>query len=335
MSFDETEFSESKYAKLIAKKFNTQHVEIKLSPQIFLDNIKSALDDMDHPSGDGVNSWVVSKYTKKQNVKMVFSGLGGDELFMGYPFYRNIIKLYKFNAIFKANKYLKIIISFVLNIFSKSSNSIKKVKQLLKINNPSFKDFYQIARQNFLDEDLKNILNFDIPKNHSEDSKKEENILKNNSHNSSKISVLEIENYLNNILLRDTDQMSMAHSLEVRVPFLDHNFVELVLSINDQFKNSNSPKKLLFESFKELIPDEIFYRKKMGFTFPFDKWLRNELFNFSDQMIKNLSKRKYFNSTYIIKIWKDFNNKKIKVPFTKIWSLIVLEYWLQKNNISE
>ena len=73
----------------------------------------------------------------------------------------------------------------------------------------------------------------------------------------------------------------------------------------------------------------------MGFTFPFDKWLRNELFNFSDQMIKNLSKRKYFNSIYIIKIWKDFNNKKIKVPFTKIWSLIVLEYWLQKNNISE
>ena len=66
VSFDETEFSESKYAKLIAKKFNTQHVEIKLSPQIFLDNIKSALDDMDHPSGDGVNSWVVSKYTKKQ-----------------------------------------------------------------------------------------------------------------------------------------------------------------------------------------------------------------------------------------------------------------------------
>ncbi|MBT3463697.1 asparagine synthase (glutamine-hydrolyzing), partial [archaeon] len=88
ISFNDNEYSESKYARLVSKQFNTDHTEINLKPETFLNYIPNALNDMDHPSGDGPNSWVVSKFTRKQGVKMVFSGLGGDELFAGYKSFK-------------------------------------------------------------------------------------------------------------------------------------------------------------------------------------------------------------------------------------------------------
>ena len=93
----------------------------------------------------------------------------------------------------------------------------------------------------------------------------------------SKISALEIETYLQNVLLRDADQMGMANSLEIRVPFLDHNLVEYVLSLPNELKFPSSPKKLLIDSTNGWIPDEIIQRKKMGFILPWESWMKNEL----------------------------------------------------------
>lgn len=95
VTFDESEFSESKYAQLIAKKFNTDHHEIKLNPSDFLKELPNALKAMDHPSGDGPNTFIVSKATKEAGITMALSGLGGDELFAGYDVFKRSLELNK------------------------------------------------------------------------------------------------------------------------------------------------------------------------------------------------------------------------------------------------
>src|SRR5690606_32626138 len=93
----------------------------------------------------------------------------------------------------------------------------------------------------------------------------------------SRISVAEISTYMQNVLLRDADQMSMANGLEVRVPFLDHELVELVMGVPDIFKNPTQPKKLLTDIYHDFLPKEIYQRKKMGFVLPYESWLKNDL----------------------------------------------------------
>src|SRR5690606_11559669 len=101
---------------------------------------------------------------------------------------------------------------------------------------------------------------------------------KEKGHFISQISRAEFYHYLQSVLLRDADQMSMASALEVRVPFLDHHLVEFVLSLPDEYKQKqNIPKSLLVESLNGLLPEEIIYRKKMGFVLPWKQWIKQEL----------------------------------------------------------
>ena len=203
------------------------------------------------------------------------------------------------------------------------------------MNEYDFKENYLLTRQSLLDSQLNKILK---PKYYY--SNINDRILINdygfdNSHFISKVSTAEFDSYMNNILLRDTDQMSMAHGLEVRVPFLDHNLVDLILSINDKNKYPKTTKKLLIDSLQGLLPKYVYDRPKMGFTFPWEKWLKNELFEFSDNLIKSLSKRKFFNQAEIENLWLDFCNGSPISSFSRIWPLIVLEYWLEKNEIND
>lgn len=144
----------------------------------------------------------------------------------------------------------------------------------------------------------------------------------------------EIGTYTQNVLLRDSDQMSMVHALEVRVPFFDHELVEYALSVPDRFKFPTYPKQLLVESLDPLLPKEIVHRKKMGFSFPWDEWLRSSLLKWCDKRINQLAERKVLNGEMIIGLWTQFRQNSKEVPWIKIWLLAVLEEWLQNNNIN-
>ena len=98
-----------------------------------------------------------------------------------------------------------------------------------------------------------------------------------------KVSLAEGNSYLQNVLLRDSDQMSMAHALEVREPFLDHELCEWVWSVDDDNKFPNYPKQLLVEALGDLLPSEIVHRPKMGFTFPWARWMKNELKSYCEE----------------------------------------------------
>jgi len=334
ITFDESEYSEAKYAQLIAKKFNTDHHEIKLTPTDFLNELPNSLKAMDHPSGDGPNTYIVSKATKNAGITMALSGLGGDELFAGYAIFKRSLELNK-------KKWLNVLPTIIRKsggtLLKKAKPSIEsnKVAELLSLSSLNFNNTYPLSRQVLLDEQIKSILKQDIlPLNSVHEIISSFNKI-DDLHQISQVSCAEVSSYMQNVLLRDTDQMSMAHALEVRVPFLDYTLVEYVLNLSDQYKYPVTPKKLLIDSLGELLPDEIVNRPKMGFVLPWNNWMKNELKSFCEEKIISLSKRKSFNEAGLTKLWNDFMANKPTISWSRIWILVVLENWLQTNSIDE
>jgi asparagine synthase (glutamine-hydrolysing) len=332
VTFDESEFSEAKYAQLIARKFNTSHHEIKLTSKDFLNELPNALKAMDHPSGDGPNTFVVSKATKNAGITMALSGLGGDELFAGYDVFKRVLELNKKQWLRGMPLIMRRAGGNIISTF-KSGIAIEKISVLLNQQKINFDSFYPLSRQVLMDERIKSIVNYNQLKENRVAKIIEQIQLTENLETISKTSIAEISTYMQNVLLRDTDQMSMAHALEVRVPFMDHKLVEYVLGVQDKFKMPTSPKKLLVDSMGDLLPPEIVNRPKMGFTLPWKNWMKKELKAFCEEKIFALSKRNSFNETEVIKLWKEFLVDNPSITWSRIWYLVVLENYLQENGI--
>lgn len=330
VTFDEKQFDESTYSNLIAKRFNTVHHEIKLSVDDFKTELPNALNALDHPSGDGPNTYVVTKHTKEAGVTMALSGLGGDELFAGYEIFTRTINLKNYQWLNYIPASMKSSLGYMMKTF-KPGVSSEKIKQLLKGGKLNFQSTYHLSRQVLLDEQILKLLHSDaLPANAAK------NIIaaiEPNDKILSQVSIAEMATYMQNVLLRDTDQMSMAHALEVRVPFLDHELIEYVFALPDSFKYPVTPKKLLVDSLKGLLPNEIIDRPKMGFTFPWSTWMKNELKGFCEERIHSIANRSVFNKNEVLKLWEHFLNDDPKVTWSRVWCLIVLENWLNENNI--
>ena len=148
------------------------------------------------------------------------------------------------------------------------------------------------------------------------------------------ISCAEINTYMQNVLLRDTDQMSMAHALEVRVPFLDYALVEYILQVRDGVKYPHSPKQLLVESVGNLLPKGFTQRPKMGFVLPWNYWMQNELKSFCQSRLQWLSKYDYFQSFELKHKWERFLANDPSVTWSRIWTLVALGDWLKTNHIN-
>ncbi len=329
VSFDEGEFSEAKYAKQIAEKFNTQHHEIKLTPNDFLKQLPEALAAIDHPSGDGPNSYIVSKATKNAGITMALSGLGGDELFAGYDIFKRYYDLEK-------KGWLNLVPAkgLVGKLLAAKKKSVQgdKTSEILNLDTINGFNAYPVNRKLFNQTDYQSLLR----ENYNAD-----NFIKNiikksetdSKHILSRVSLFEIQTYMQNVLLRDTDQMSMAVALEVRVPFLDYKLVEFVLGINDEYKYPHTPKKLLIDSLGDLLPDNIVNRPKMGFTLPWKEWLKGDLKDFCEDNIAQFSKRSFVNREAVLLIWNRFLNNDPKITWSRVWHLVILNNWINTNQI--
>jgi len=139
--------------------------------------------------------------------------------------------------------------------------------------------------------------------------------------------------YLGHTLLRDTDQMSMAHALEVRVPFLDHRLVETVLSIPDQWKEPSTPKKLLTDALQGLLPEALTQREKMGFVLPWEHWMRGPLESICEQGIAALKRLEVLEHSELDRLWQAFLNRDPRVNVTRIWMLVTLGNWMDRHGI--
>jgi asparagine synthase (glutamine-hydrolysing) len=321
ISFAEKEFSEAKYAEAVARKYNTNHTEINLTPNDLLDDIETALKFMDSPSADGVNTFVVSKHTRKHGVKMAISGLGGDELFAGYPQFKQMDFLNKIKVIDKIPLSLRLPIANFISENSKRAD-LNKIASWLKCDKWDIQSLYPTFRQQADNTQVAEILNIE---NYNTINYFDNSTLLNN------ISTNEVNTYLQHILLRDSDQMSMASALEVRVPFMDHELLDYVLTIPDKYKYPSTQKKLLVESFPNILTPEIVNRKKMGFVFPWEKWLKNELKDFVEVNLAELENYPEFNISEIQSMWVNFLQGNKNIYWTQIWGMVGLGYWLKNN----
>lgn len=260
--FEEERYSEKKFQDILIQKAKCNNRQFLLKESEFHQCLPGILDAMDMPCCDGINTWFISKYARQQGLKAVISGIGGDELFGGYP---------SFNRM-KLSSFLHKLPAFLINIGRRSNT--KQLNRLSYLNMDGIKGIYlflrghftplEIARQLDASEDeiwdlLNNVPVFqDLP----------------NLPLKEQASWMELNIYMQNQLLRDADVMGMANSVEIRVPFLDDDLIKLVMSVNSQVKyNGNGPKPLLVNAYKDELPQAIWNRPKMGFSFPFTEWL--------------------------------------------------------------
>jgi len=332
IGFEEKEYDESRYADIIAKKFNTHHTSITLSPQNFLEELPHALDNMDTPSGDGVNTYVVSKQIKASGLTVALSGVGGDELFAGYPFFNRYLQLRKWRSGWKTSRAIRSLAAQ----FVAGNESVQRdrLKQIFKADTCSIAEFYPVFRQ-ILSPSMIDKAAVDIMEEKTAVEEKLYDQQESIEHYPllSQVSIAEYLGYTQHTLLKDTDQMSMAVSLEVREPFFDHDLVEYVLNIPDTIKKPTYPKSLLVESLGNLLPREIVHRKKQGFLFPWNVWMKNELRSFCDQRLNNFCQRSFIRPDAIMSSWKRFLNGDQSVRWMELWLFVILEYWLEKNNV--
>jgi len=331
INFDESEFSEAKFARLIAKKFNTQHHEIKLTPEDFLKDLPEALAAMDHPSGDGPNTFVVSKATKNAGITMALSGIGGDEVFAGYDVFKRMAQLQKKSWINAIPSFAKKSAGFIIQQKQKSVSG-NKINELLSQPTINFNTAYPLNRSLFTKKELDVLFNHADP--YAQIKKIINAVPQKHEHLLSAVSLAEINTYMQNVLLRDADQMSMAVALEVREPFLDYRLIDFVLGINDTLKFPHTPKKLLTDSLGDLLPNEIINRPKMGFTLPWQFWLKNELKLFCEKNINEFSEYDFCNKKEIRGLWARFLANDPRVNWSRIWHLVVLNNWIKENKIN-
>ncbi len=325
--FDEAKFTEASFSRAVAERFNTDHSEIPLSESRLLEMLPDAIAAIDQPTMDGINTFVVSSAVSGKGIKVALSGLGGDELFAGYPSFRRAVRL---NTLSPTAKAILRAASGVGRIALNGSVQREKFWRLAN-SKGSLEDVYRISRQLFSPYSVASITGRQANDSSSNGHKPESDVV-------NAISRLEMNGYMTNTLLRDTDAMSMAHSLEVRVPFVDAKVVKFVLSLPGawKFKEGAGPKPLLAETIADLLPEDFLRRPKMGFTLPFEKWLQQALRSEVDAVFADDARLSAagMNAEAAREIWERFLQKPGAVGWSRPWSIYVLARWCEANGVS-
>jgi asparagine synthase (glutamine-hydrolysing) len=262
IQFEEAEYSEESYQKIVIDITRAKHSAFRVNQKDFEHALPDILLAMDQPSIDAINTYFISMYAKQCGLKAVLSGLGADELFGGYPsFYR-----------FRQWQYLNYLPAFISKRFGKSSNN-----KLAKLSYERFHpmlSLYLMNRGLYTVERASELTGVSVKQ--IEDALNAINVPSNIDYSSPNANAaMEVNLYMKNQLLKDSDYMAMWHGVEIRVPFLDKELIDAINSVSALVKfRSDIPKSLLIEAFSTLLPAEIWCRKKQGFTFPFAYWLK-------------------------------------------------------------
>ncbi|TFF40884.1 asparagine synthase (glutamine-hydrolyzing) [Mucilaginibacter psychrotolerans] len=261
--FDEKSYDERLYQNTVVNHLNGENFKHLVKERDFEEYFPDILTAMDMPTTDGINSWFISKYAHDNGLKAVLSGVGADELYGGYPSFERI----------KWIKYLRMLPKPLLARASHIQASNYKRLAYLAYDHPAAD--YLFLRGFYTPVDIAQILNMS--------QEQVSNILFGfnplppvGKYDGLHASWFETNLYMQNQLLRDTDVMSMSHGLEVRVPFLDEDLGIFTQQISHELRFAGDrPKKILIDSFKTLLPEVVWSRPKMGFTFPLQQWMKN------------------------------------------------------------
>jgi asparagine synthase (glutamine-hydrolysing) len=338
VAFEETEFNEAAMARRTATKLGTKHDELLLKSSEMLARLDEAIGALDQPSMDGINTYFVSAAARQAGLKVALSGLGGDEIFGGYkstfgwtPRYQRIAAVSS-----RVPEAVRTAMAFAASTAGENLNRGDAGRKIAALWNDSrsLPHPYFFARALFAPSQVSGLLN------RAETNGQalwwhwlSESVEQTRGLDSfAAVSCLEARSYLVNTLLRDTDSMSMAHSLEVRVPFLDHPLVEFVAQLPQEIKIGNgNPKGLLVDALADLLPAEVTAQTKRGFTFPWAEWLRGPLREKVETGLSSLSSllREALNEGEVRRVWQSYLRG--KTSWSRPWSLYVLNEWVKRN----
>lgn len=338
---DEPFFDETNYANSVAKKIGSKHHAFLLSNNDLYENLNEILDYFDEPFADSsaIAVYILCKHTK-QHVSVALSGDGADEIFSGYN---------KHAAEFRVRhpSFNESLINWgypLWSILPKSRNH-----KLTNINRQLYKFSLGAKLSNkerywlwaaILDEKHTNDLFITNPINESDFlnryHKRKNNLLKNITIDGdiNEVFYTDTKMVLVNDMLRKVDSMSMANSLEVRTPFLDYRVVNFAFSLPVEFKiNGQIKKKILQDTFKNELPEELYNRAKHGFEVPLLSWFRNELRSTIENDLLSDSfilEQGIFNLSAIQRLKKQLFSKNPNDTAATVWALIVFNTWWKK-----
>lgn len=339
--FAEQEFSERELAGRVAKRWDAAHTEIILSEQDMLGSLPQAISDIDQPSIDGINSWVISRATKDAGITVALSGLGGDELFGGYPSFRRASSLARYGAPIRwlGNGGRGQVAALTAKLMGDSLQSQKIAAAIhaggdLLAAYTSMRGLFSKAtcaallngRAEALPDGTDDLLPAETLALLHEDERRREDVF-------NRISRYEMSLYMANMLLRDTDAMSMASALEVRVPLLDHKLVEWVYGLPGHMKIGGRPKQLLIDACgADLLPEVVAGRKK-GFALPFERWLHTALKPFVTDTLGDTDavKRAGLKAQAVADVVRHFEAGSRSTSWSRVWGLAVLVDWCRRH----
>ncbi|MFC1643536.1 asparagine synthase (glutamine-hydrolyzing) [Chlamydiota bacterium] len=330
IGFSEKTYNELEFASVIAKHFNTDHKEYIVKPSELISLMDMIIDHFDEPFADSsaIPTYIVSKLAAN-DVKMVLSGDGGDELFGGYDRY----KAFSFSK--KHSKLLSplntSVFRKIINVLPENTSVHGKTKRIKRfINGLKYKDLerYIYWMTHFNDDDRNKIYTDDFRKTVFSKER-----INSQVHDLNTIMRHDLIDYLPNDLLTKVDRMSMANSLEVRVPFLDHLLVEYAVNIPSSFKiRGKIQKYILRKAFKDILPLKILQRKKHGFGVPVGAWFKNELKNKIHSCMQDsiLAEKNIFSKKRLLNLYNEHLQGKADHG-QRLYALFVLESWIRKN----
>ena len=347
LTFPGTTFDEAALARVVAERCGSKHTEVPLDGAAILSRVDEALAALDQPTMDGINTYFVSWAARQVGLKVALSGLGGDELFAGYSTFSDVPRL---NKLAQTAKLLpaplrKAFAPMLRTLLGGAGKSDAASKVAAAWTDPHvLPHLYFFARALFPPGDRLNALidpSFRISaigadgvtldptwlawfQRVADEAAKLEPV--------AAISWLEMRTYMASTLLRDTDSVSMARSLEVRVPLLDTPLVEFVNALPDSARSKpGSQKALLVEALRDLLPEEILTQRKRTFTLPWEEWLRGPLRSRMEASFASpsptLAQHLHFDG--VRAVWNDFLAG--KTSWSRPWSLYVLNEWSRRH----
>jgi asparagine synthase (glutamine-hydrolysing) len=313
VAFPEAEFSELPYARQIAGAVPHRHEVVTLTPENLREQLPAALSAMDQPTVDGINTFLISQVGASLGLKVLLNGIGGDELFGGYTTFAKVPQLLRFG------KFARPVAGILSKLRTRNPIQWKKVADAGPLR--GLAEAYLLQRSIRWRRDQGGAF-----------AHREEASIAGLSNDFQKIAALELAIYARNQLLRDADVFSMASSVELRVPLLDLQLLEAALSIPPEFHfEGKRGKRITRHILQRLLGEPIPHRRKMGFTLPWQQWLRQSLLPTIAGVIedRSLYDPLGLDASYgagVIAGWKRAD------PFhswSEVWSLFVLLHWQQ------
>jgi asparagine synthase (glutamine-hydrolysing) len=345
LTFPDTPYDEGPLARVVAERAGTKHTEVPLQEKDVLNRLDEAIGALDQPTMDGVNTYFVSWAAREVGLKVALSGLGGDELFAGYRTFADTTKLLKLEMLsrFVPGAFRRISAPLVNSLLARNGtvDAARKVgdawmapdalphpyffsrllfppSELWKLTEPRYRNSAVASDGASLEPTWMGWL-----EQAADQARAKEPI--------AAISWLEMRTYMASTLLHDTDSVSMARSLEVRVPFLDKQLVEFACALPDAARvQPGVHKGLLKAAMAGVIPPEILDLKKRTFTLPWEEWLRKALKPHVEGSLKDLAPKlgDHLRAAGTETVWDNFLRG--QTTWSRPWSLYVLNEWCRR-----